>query len=53
MKNHSIQEESDNKDNKQKDFGEGSKQAQYKESLYLMLKINMLFQIEELTEKES
>ena len=25
MKNHSIQEESDNKDNKQKDFGEGSK----------------------------
>ena len=54
MKNCSIQEEIDNeKDEKQEGIREGPKQAQYKRSLYLMLKINMLFQTNRTTKRES
>ena len=54
IKNHSIQDELDNEENnKQKDFGEGFKQTQYKELIYLMLKINMLFQTNKTTKRES
>ena len=38
MKNYSIQDKLDNEENdKQKDFGEGPEQAQYKGPIYLML----------------
>ena len=54
MKNHNIQSESDNKeDNIQKGFGEGPKQAQYKELIYLIFKINISFQTDGTTKKES
>ena len=44
IKNYSIQKETDNKkNNKQKGFGKGSKQVWYKEPLYLILRINILF----------
>ena len=44
IKNHSIQEETDNKKNEeQESFGEDSEQAQYKGPLYLRLRIDMLF----------
>ena len=54
IKNCSVQDESNNKeDDKQKDFGEGPEQIWYKEPMYLILKINILFQINEITKKES
>ena len=54
IKNCSIQEETDNKkDNKQEGFKEGFKQTWYKGPLYLMLKINILFQIKEIIERKN
>ena len=52
MKTRSIKEESCDED-KEEDFSEDFKQAQYKESMYLTLRINILFYIKETILKKS
>ena len=54
MKNCSVQKETNDKKNeKQKGFIKGPEQAWYKGPLYLMLIINMLFQTNRTTKRES
>ena len=54
MKNCNIQEEiNDKKNEKQKSFEKGPKQAWYKRPLYLTLRINILFQTDGTTKRES
>ena len=53
MKNYSIKKSDNKKKNNQKGFGKGSEQAQYEESLYIMFRIDMLFQTKEITKRES
>ena len=54
IKNCSIQEETDDKKNKkQESFGKGPEQEQYDGPLYLMFRIDILFQIKGMVKKES